>query len=120
MNEVSCKIFEIFERPLSAKGIPAEVMVSGTSLTLARLRDRKARVDWNEFAAVMSNLRPHFTDAEYQEIGRSYLRTPALRFAFVVARFLFSAMDFYRWLNKPRAGAGNQMFTCVVPRHREI
>ncbi|HEY0988981.1 MAG TPA: ATP-binding protein [Kofleriaceae bacterium] len=120
MKEVSCRIFEIFERPLASKGLPAEVMVSGTALTLAKLRDKKARVDWGEFVAVMTNLRPHFTDAEYFEVGRSYMRSPHLRFAFVVARFLFSAMDFYRWLNKPRAGAGNQMFTCIIPRHREI
>jgi len=120
MNEVSCRILEIFERPLATKGIPAEVMVTGTGLTLDRLRSKKARIDWHEFVAVMSNLRPYFTDDEYRGIGRSYMRSPALRFALVVGRLLFSAMDFYRWMNKPRAGAGNQMFTCVVPRHREI
>ena len=120
MNEVSCRIFEIFERPLAAKGVPSEVMVTGTSVSLAKLRDRKERIDWHEFVAVMANLRRHFSDEEYREIGRSYLRTPSLRFIFVVSRLLFTAMDFYRWLNKPRAGAGNQMFTCVVPRHRDI
>jgi signal transduction histidine kinase len=120
MNEVSCRIFEIFERPLAAKGIAAEVMVAGTPVALDKLRDKKARVGWDEFAAVMANLRPHFSDEEYTEIGRSHLRSPSLRFAFVVGRLLFTAMDFYRWNNKPRAGTGNQMFTCVVPRHREI
>jgi signal transduction histidine kinase len=120
MNEVSCKIFEIFEKPLVSKGIPVDVMVSGTSLTLDKLRDKRARVDWEDFVAVMRNLRPHFSDSEYREIGRSYMRSPSLRFAFVVGRLLFTAMDFYRWLNKPRAGAGNQMFTCVIPIHREI
>jgi len=29
-------------------------------------------------------------------------------------------MEFYRWANKPRSGAGNQMFTCIVPAHRDI
>ncbi|HEX7836916.1 MAG TPA: HAMP domain-containing sensor histidine kinase [Kofleriaceae bacterium] len=120
MNEVSCRIFEIFERPLATKGIDPEVMVANTSLTLNRLRNKKERIDWHEFVAVMNNLRPHFTDEEYLEVGRSYMRSPPLRFVFVVSRLLFSAMDFYRWLNKPRAGAGNQMFTCVIPQHRQI
>ena len=45
MNEVSCRVFNIFERPLAAKGIAADVMVAGTSIELARLRNKKARIN---------------------------------------------------------------------------
>jgi hypothetical protein len=38
----------------------------------------------------------------------------------VIGRVLLTPMGFYRFMNKPRAGAGNQMFTCVVSQHREI
>jgi len=120
MNEVSCRIFGIFERPLAVKGLPVEVMVAGTELTIERLRNKSERVHWHDFVAIMGNLRPIFSDEEYREIGRTYMRSPALRFVSVVSRLLFSTMDFYRWLTKPRAGAGNQMFTCVVPRLTEI
>ncbi|HEU4613546.1 MAG TPA: HAMP domain-containing sensor histidine kinase, partial [Kofleriaceae bacterium] len=91
----------------------------GTSVTPERLRNKKERIDWADFCAIKRNLRPHFTDDELVEVGRSYLRTPGLRFAFVIARLLLSAMDFYRWFSKPRQGVGNQMFTCIVPTHRE-
>jgi len=120
MNEVSCRIFEIFERPLAAKGIAAEAMVAGTSVVLAKLRSKKARIDWHDFVTVMRNMRPHFTDEEYREIGRSHMRSPPLRFAAVIGRLMFSAMDFYRWQHKPREGIGNQLFTCIVPTHREL
>jgi signal transduction histidine kinase len=120
MNEVSCRIFEIFESPLAAKGVAADVMVAGTSLELAKLRNRKERIDWHEFVTVMRNLRAHFTDDEYRELGRSHMRSPPLRFALAIGRLLFSAMDFYRWFNKPREGVGNQLFTCIIPRHREL
>jgi signal transduction histidine kinase len=120
MNEVSCRIFEIFERPLATKGVAFDAVLAGTSLTLTRLHDKKERIDWQEFVTVMRNLRPHFSDEEYRSIGHSYMKSPPLRFMFVVGRLLFTAMDFYRWMNKPRAGAGNQMFTCIVPHHREI
>jgi signal transduction histidine kinase len=120
MNEVSCRIFEIFEDPLATKGVPAEAMVAGTQVALARLRNKKERIDWHEFVAIMRNLRPHFTDDEYLELGRSHMRSPPLRFAFVIGRLLFSAMDFYRWFNKPREGVGNQLFTCIIPKHREL
>ncbi len=120
MKEVSCRIFAVFFKPLAAKGVDPAVMIEGTTVTLAHLKGKQERVDWSECCAIMKNLRPHFTDAEYREIGRSYFRSPGLRFAFVVARLLLTPMGFYRWLNKPRDGAGNQMFTCITPTHRDI
>lgn len=92
----------------------------GTELDLARLQSRKDRIDWSDFSAVMRNIRPYFTDDEYIELGRTYLRAPGLRFAMVIARLALSPMDFYRWFSKPREGVGNQMFSCITPQHREI
>ena len=69
-------------------------MVVGTNIAPAKLKSRNERIDWGDFAAIMRNLRPHFTDEEYVELGRSYLRAPGLRFAFVIARLLLTPMDF--------------------------
>lgn len=120
MREVATKVFHIWFRPLAAKGIPPERLVEGTGVSLATLRRRNERVDWGDLCAIHRNLRPHFSDEELVEIGRSYFRSRGLRFAFVIGRVLLTPMGFYRFINKPRAGAGNQMFTCVVPQHREI
>ncbi len=120
MNEVSCKVFGIFSRPLQEKGVPLETMVQGTNVSLDRLRDKKERIDWGDFVQIMKNMRPHFTDEEYVQIGRRYMHQPGLRFGFVIARMLFQPMDFYRWMNKPREGLGNQMFNCIVPSQREL
>jgi signal transduction histidine kinase len=120
MNEVSCRVFAIFERPLAAKGVAAEAMVAGTSVSLARLRNKKERIDWHDFLIIMRNLRAHFTDEEYRELGRSHIRSPPLRFAFVIGRLLLSSIELYRWMNTPREGAGNQLFTCMIPRQREL
>src|SRR5688500_1510605 len=120
MKEVSCRVFDIFLKPLAAKGVPASIMVEGTNLTLAKLRDKHERVDWSEMCIILRNLRGVFSEEELVDIGRSYFRAAPLRFAFVVGRLLFTPMGFYRWLNKPREGVGNQMFTCVTPTQREI
>lgn len=120
MKEVSTRALGNFFRPLEKKGVSLEEIVVDTKVAVSTLRSKKERIDWSEFVAIMANLRRHFSDEEYVEIGRSYFRAPTLRFAFVVARMLFSPMDFYRWINKPRNGIGNQMFTCIVPSHREL
>jgi len=120
MREVSCRVFPFLLRGLQDKGVPLEAVVEGTRVSLATLQDKHERLDWADFCAVMANLRPHFSDTEYLELGRKYFRNPGLRFAFVIARVLLTPMGFYRWLNQPRAGAGNQMFRCVIPTHRDI
>lgn len=120
MREVASKVLHIFFPPLAAKGIPLERMVEGTGVSLVTLRKRNERIAWSELCAILSNLQAHFTDEEFVEVGRSYFRSPALRFAFVIGRVLLTPMGFFRFINKPRTGAGNQMFTCVVPTHREI
>ncbi len=119
MNEVSCKVFPILFRPLERKGIALEQIVVGSTVPANKLLDKKARIDWADYVVIMRNVRTHFTDEEYIELGREYMRSPGLKFAFVIARLMFSAMDFYRWMNKPRDGVGNQMFTCIMPTHRE-
>jgi signal transduction histidine kinase len=120
VNEVSCKVFGVLVRPLAEKGIALADVVEGTQVGVARLLDKKERIDWADYLQIMRNVRRHFTDEEYIELGRSYMRTPGLRFAFVIARMLFSPMDLYRWFSKPGQGVGNQMFNCIIPSHKEI
>ncbi|MBX3186398.1 MAG: response regulator [Labilithrix sp.] len=120
MKEVSSRVFEIFFRPLKGKGQSAEALLEGTPVTLSTLLDKNARIDWGDFVAMMANLSKIFTDEELVEIGRSYFRSPMLRFASVIARLLFSPMDFYRWLTTPGKGVGAQMFTCISPSLEEL
>jgi len=120
MREVATKVMHIWFRPLAAKHIPLERLVDGTEVSLATLRKRNERIDWADLCTILNNVSQHFSDEECVDVGRSYFRSQGLRFAFVIGRVLLTPMGFYRFINKPRAGAGNQMFTCVVPTHKEI
>jgi len=120
MNEVSCRVFEVFERSLKAKGLSMADMVAGTTVSAAKVASRRERIDWAEFVAVMRNIRPHFTDEEYVAVGRTAMSTPGLKFALVIARLALAPMDIYRWMNTPRQGLGNQLFACIVPSCRQI
>jgi signal transduction histidine kinase len=120
VKEVSCRALDIFIPPLRKKGIDLERVVAGTPVSVKRLLDRNERIDWSDFVKIMANLKPIFSEEELVEAGRSFFRSPMLRFGFVVGRLLFSPMEFYRWVFKPRDGVGNQMFNGVTPTCREI
>src|SRR5437868_2486340 len=75
VREVSCSVFEVFLRPLERKGITLASLVRGTSVSVEQLRDREQRIGWAAFAAIMANLRPHFTDDEYLQVGRSFMHS---------------------------------------------
>jgi signal transduction histidine kinase len=120
MREVSCRVFSIFFDPLERRGVSAYRMIDGTDVTLSRLRDKHERIDWSEMCVIMRNLGRVFSEDELIEIGRTHFRAPSMRFVFVVGRLLFTPMGFYKWANTPKSGAGNQMFSCVLPTHRNI
>lgn len=111
---------DVFFRRLEQKNIDAERLIVGTSSSLSTLRNKDERISWAEFAALMRNAGRILGDEELVAIGRSYFGSPMIRFISVIARLLFSPMEFYRWMNQGKGGAGYQMFTCIVPAHREV
>ena len=78
-------------------------------------------MDWSECCVLLSNLRKFYTDDDLIEIGRSLFKRArvAASCMFMIGRLMTSPMGFFRWLNKPRDGAGNQLFACVTPTFRE-
>ncbi len=120
MKEVSTRAFHVFLRPLAKQNFPLEKMVEGTSLSVPDLKSRGGRLDWAEACTIHHNLRAIYDDDALVATGRLFFKPRALRFMFIIARLLLTPMGFYRWLNTPRQGAGNQLFTCVKPAFREL
>ncbi|HTJ44950.1 MAG TPA: ATP-binding protein [Kofleriaceae bacterium] len=120
MKEVSCRVFEILIGAVEEKGIALERMVAGTDVPIAILKNKHERITWQDTVTIMRNMSTAFSEEEYVEIGRQHLRSRMLRFVFVVARLRFTPIGFYKWMNKPKEGVGNQLFTCITPHHRDI
>ena len=121
MKEVSTKVFDILHRPLRKKGIGAGVMVAGTRISAAVLRDKNERIDWEDYVAVMRNIRPTLHRRGIPS-SRAFIHAgtgPALRIGDreTICSRRWTSTD---GLNKPRDGFGNQMFSCIMPSHREV
>jgi len=55
MADVSCRMFEMYERGAAELGIPAETLLAGTTLTLEIVRNKRNRAPWNEWVVVCEN-----------------------------------------------------------------
>jgi signal transduction histidine kinase len=120
MKEVSTRALHVYFKPIARKGFSLEQLIAGTSIDVATLKSKHGRMDWADNCIVHRNLDAIFDDADLIHIGGTLFRSRAMRFASIIARLLFTPMGFYRWLNTPRHGVGNQMFTCIRPLFREI
>ena len=120
MQEVSSKALHPLFKPVLRKGFTLEQMVAGTSVTVPVLRSKNGRMDWDDLCTIHRNLRACLSDDELVHIGGTLFRQRAVRFAFIIARLLLTPMGFYRWINTPRQGGGNQMFSCITPSFRQI
>ncbi len=120
MKEVSCKVLDVFFRDLRKRRRPAEAFVRGVPYDLAHLTNRHERVDWDAFLTLMRNAGELWTDDELIALGGGFVSSPLMLPVTIVARLLFTPMDFYRWVNSPGSGGGNLLFTCVVPDTTEL
>src|SRR5689334_10740804 len=97
-KEVACRVLPVFIRAAEKKGQAPELLTVGTGHDLAHFLDKNARIDWQVFVTFMKNAGRIFSDDELTELGRETFRNPMIRYMSVIARMLFSATEFYRWV----------------------
>lgn len=120
MNEVSCRVLDMFFTALKTKNVPLRRLLEGVPYEVEYLRNKKNRFDWDSFVRVFENADKIWTEEDFLEMGASFLQSPLIRPLSLVARTLFSAKDYYRWAYSPKTGAGVQLMSCVDPSCVEI
>jgi hypothetical protein len=118
-KEVSCKVIDVFFRELGKKGLSPERLASNTGLSVAQLRNKHERIDWDVFLKFMRNVGGVWSADELVALGSSFFDAPYIRPFSVIARLLFSAPDFYQWVFS-KNGVGVQGFNCIEPSFEKI
>ncbi|HEY8207937.1 MAG TPA: hypothetical protein VIG99_10685, partial [Myxococcaceae bacterium] len=113
MNEVSCRATDVMFRALERKQIPPERLTVGTGYGVLHMRNKNQRMDWDAFVRFMTNAGQIWTPDELSDLGEEFLVSPYIKPFTYVARMLFDAVGFYRWVFVKSAGAGNQLFGCI-------
>ncbi len=110
MNEVSCKILDVFFWRLPKEKFAPEILAEGTGYTVKQLRNKQQRVSWETFLLVLANTRKVWSEAQLVELGTSLLDSPYIRPFSAVARLLFNSVEMYKWVLDRSKGVGEQMF----------
>jgi signal transduction histidine kinase len=120
LKEVSCKVIAPVLREAQRRKLPPDTLTDGTPYSLAYLRNGRQRLHWHEFIRIMANARKVWNEQELVEIGGKIVGSPIMLPFNIIARVLFTARDFYFYINKSGAGVGNQLFTHITPSCRDV
>ena len=86
---------------VEALGFSPELLVEGLGVTVADLRDGRARISWDLFVALHDNLVKTFTTTESRlELGRAMAPVPVYASVQAIAAALVSPRSVYRFLTR--------------------
>ncbi len=120
MNEVSCRTTDILFREIRKKGMPESCLLDNVPYSSEHLQNPHERIDWDAYLQFMQNASKIWTDVEFIRMGSSFLQSPYLRPVSYIARLLFSAKEFYRYIYSDKQPLGIRFFSCIKPVFEEI
>ncbi len=112
-KEVSCKALELFFHAAKVKNLNESVLLLGIPYELAYLKNRRERVEWWVYCKMVFNLKPYCSDADFEEMGSSFVKRGSYFEGLLWAFFLFTSSKFSRFLVKSIFQIGASMFSCM-------
>ncbi len=121
MNEVSCQVLDVFFQQLRREKRPPSVLAVGLPVPVEHLLRRQNRIDWAVFVQFMRNAGAIWTPQELSAVGEAFFLSRGMRAMSLIARLLFDAPGFYRWVFEKQTGAGDQSFGGVFEHsHQQL
>ncbi len=115
-REVACRSFGRVLVEWERAGLSPEDLVVGAGCSVEQLYDKRERISWSSYRAVMANARQLWDDDGFIELGKVIMKSPWAKQLTIPARLLVSAQDCYRWIVRPRTGVASRTFSCVEHR----
>ncbi len=118
-KEVSCRAFDIVLRDLKRRKLDPGIMIEGTGVDLALLRNKHERIEWSTYVQIMANTSKFYSENDYMQLGGAFFLNPLVRAFTVPGRLFLTARDFYLWMGK-QEGSGNQPFPCIQSVTKDV
>jgi signal transduction histidine kinase/DNA-binding response OmpR family regulator len=91
-KEFSCKPLSVIFDAGRRKNIDLTKILEGVPYDLSYLLNRHERIEWRVWCKIIANLRPYFTLADYEQMGKDYEHAKHYIEGYIVA-FMFLSSD---------------------------
>jgi signal transduction histidine kinase len=112
-KEVSCRISAFFLDLIKDKGLSPEILLKDIPYSVEHLHNKHERIDWQVYCQLLKNLRQIFSDEDFEEIGRSWAKSPIYRPLALLTRLLFGAGKSLKWTQAALQKLGGHFFSCI-------
>ena len=119
-REVACRSFGRLLVEWERAGLNRAALVEGSGCSAEQLFDKRERISWASYRAIMVNARQLWDDEGFYQLGLVILDTPWAKHITIPLRLLATPLDAYRWMTTPRTGMAGQTFTCIEHRLRQL
>ncbi|MBW8012548.1 MAG: GAF domain-containing protein [Chloroflexi bacterium] len=120
-REVSTKAIEGFFQESIRRGLPQEALTAGVDYSLEYLLDQDERIDWESYRTIAKNFAGTLDDEQgLVDYGSYFIQSSVAKPFAIVAKLLYSPVEFYSWVVQPKTGPGNIFMSCVDGKMREI
>jgi signal transduction histidine kinase/DNA-binding response OmpR family regulator len=113
-QEVSCRTVQAINQYLTEQHHDTAIVYAAVPHSPAYLAKKNERITWDDFCAIVANLRSIWTDEDFEQLGSRVLQSRSFHGSMTAARLFFDATDLYVWVNRNSTGPGAQLFTCVA------
>jgi len=115
-REVSCFALQYVFLELEKRSQPLELFTRDLRYPLEHLRNPAERVDWETFCRFAERIERHWGLDEIFELGARAHMSPLVRWMTVVARALFTPVEYYRFALREFS----RKFACIDSSLREV
>ncbi|MEJ2634733.1 MAG: sensor histidine kinase [Calditrichia bacterium] len=112
-KEVTCRIIAPILEAIKNKEVPPEIWLKGIPYPTACLQNKNERIEWHVYCRLLKNLRPLFSDDDFEEIGWIWAKSPLYRPWAIMTRLFFNMGKSLHWTQAALQRAGNQFFSCI-------
>jgi signal transduction histidine kinase/DNA-binding response OmpR family regulator len=89
-KEVSCKPLLTILEAAKRKNIDLTKILEGVPYEVSYLLNRHERIEWRVWCRIIANLRPYFTLADYEQMGKDYVHARHYIEGYIAAFMFFS------------------------------
>lgn len=112
-KEISCKTLITVFNAAREKNIDLNKLLVGLPYDLTYLLNRHERIEWYNWVKIYSNAREYFTPAEFEQMGRDYIKNGSYLLGTLGFNFMFSSNKISRSLSKKLFKMGSNDFSCI-------